>query len=74
MNIETIGDRIYASFDDDRRFEVLFVTRKDNECFMKVLEHQKIRFYKIAEKDYNMLERKFFTKGLRTDHQQNKTD
>jgi hypothetical protein len=64
LNIETVGDRIYATFDTDQRFEVLFVTKKEDSFFMKVLEHTHIRFYKIAEKDYNMLQRKFIILGI----------
>jgi hypothetical protein len=70
MSIEQVGERVYASFDTDQRFEVLFVMIKDNEYFMKVLSHQTIRFYKIAEKDYNMLARKFFVMGINKNPQE----
>jgi hypothetical protein len=64
INIETIGERIYASFDTDQRFEVLFVFQKDNEYFMKVSEHQRIRFYKVSFRDFNVLEKKFTLMGI----------
>jgi hypothetical protein len=70
MNIEAVGDRIYATFDTDQRFEILFVTKKDDSYFMKVLDHTHIRFYKIAEKDFHMLERKFIIMGINKNPQE----
>ena len=67
LNLETIGERLYGTFDvfeGHRRYEILFVTEKEDSYFVKVKLSDIIRFYKISFRDYNMIKKKLMLLGI----------